>query len=245
MADLASLAAALRAQGQATFRYGLGIGEPRCTDDGWLGVGLTDLDGRRTRVVGVAVSQQIQRRWETMPASGPINGAGLAIVRRFLRRGAKPQERRYDGLEEARRRAPDAPWRDRPLSDDEGQRKRLVDPTWTLDLLTATPDAVRSLSEAEETEPHVEAVLDPAAVTELVAWGLDLRAHDPRHADHVHELTLHVALSNGLPAQVGVCMSKCRETVQPVWHVLEFTAFGVDPDAVDLWDAWARLSSQG
>ncbi len=244
MAELASLAAALRAQGQATFRYGFGLGEPRCTDDGWLGVGLTDLGGRRTRVVGVGVSRQIQRRWETMPASGPINGAGLAIIRRFLRSAAKLQERRYDGLEEARRRAPDAPWRDRPLPDDEGQRKRLVDPTWILGLLTATPGAVRSLSEAEGAESHVEAVLDPAAVTELVPWGLDLRAHDPGHADHVHELSLHVTLSNGLPAQVGVCMPKRLETEQSFWHVLAFTAFGVDPDAVDLWDAWARLSSR-
>ncbi|HEY6780595.1 MAG TPA: hypothetical protein VI111_06540 [Thermoleophilaceae bacterium] len=164
MADLASLAAAFARRGSASFQHGYGLGAPRCTDDGWLGVGVTDLAGRGTRVVQVSVPRQTRRRWETMRGGNPIDRAGNAIVRRAIRRwGGVPQEWRFDGAAMAMRRGPDE----------------------------------------------------------------------------------QVVLAGDEPVRLATLARKASETGEPFWRVLTFTGLGIGPEAVDLWDAWARLSPQG
>lgn len=244
MADLTPLAAAIAAQGTASFQHGFGLGAPRCTADGWLGVGVTDLTSRRTRVVQVSVSRQTRRRWETKRSWNPIEAVGNTVVRRAVRRwGGVPQEWRFDSAGTAVRGGPDEPWRDRTAPDAEPGRRLLIDPTWPLELLAATPAAVRTHSEREhDVERHVDVELDAAAVADLLPAELADAALDPSAREHIGSLSLQVVFAGDHPVRVATLAGKASETGDPLWRVLAFTSLGIDPEAVDLWEAWARLS---
>lgn len=237
MAHLAPLAAAIAAQGTASFQHGFGLGAPRCTADDWLGVGVTDPTSRHTRVVQVGVSRQTRRRWETKRSRNPIEAVGNAVVRRAVRRwGGVPQEWRFDSDGTAVRERLDGPWQDRTAPDADPGRRLLADPTWPIELLAAAPAAVRAYSEREHrAERHVDVELDAAAVADLLPAEL-------ARVEQISSVSIQAVFAGDHPVHVATLARKASETGDPLWRVLAFTGFEIDPEAVDLWDAWARLS---
>lgn len=245
MSELAAFAELLRSKTPVTFQHGFGFGKPRCDPDGWCGVGVTDAAGH-TRVVGMNLPEHILGPLAARRERRPLKRLGLAAVRGVLQRTAgTPTEDRYEGDLVATRRSPDAPWNDVTLPDADGGRKLSNDPTWIVRLLDAEPGALGSRAETSQgSERSIDVTLDPAAVEALLPADEARRATEPGHREPLATLALQITVAGNEPLRIATSTGVSNDTGEPLWRVLELTAFGVDPDAVDLWDAWARLSSQ-
>jgi len=93
----------------ARFRYGWAWGSPELRSDGLRGVGVTDLERRRTRAVGVAIPPQLLSQMRAVPARNPFRWALARLLARRLT-GLRPSEYRFEDGEGWFRTPPREEW---------------------------------------------------------------------------------------------------------------------------------------
>jgi hypothetical protein len=79
----------------ACFRYGWAWGSPELPPDGLRGVGVTDLETRTTRAVGVAIPPRVLRQMNEVSARNPFRWLFYRFLARKLS-DPKPSEYRFE-----------------------------------------------------------------------------------------------------------------------------------------------------
>jgi hypothetical protein len=98
------------ARQNARFRYGWAWGSPELPPDGLRGVGVTDLERRRTRAVGVAIPPRVVRQMNAVSARNPFSWIVFRLLGRKLS-DQSPHEYRFEQGEAWFRTSSSEEWR--------------------------------------------------------------------------------------------------------------------------------------
>ena len=232
--ELLNVLANIQRMGPLYFWHGLSP-EPALTPGGLRGVGVADLNGRRTRVVQVGLPEAslsgLRRR-----SRNPLRAVGLVLMRAVLTKASAAREYQFEGCRVSVRDHGGDPWSDisDPAASAEGPRL-VNDPGWVLDLLRAPERALREIAKDPargggwcyrlRLDFHELSYLLPRAERDQVA------------GRHEAVAAINVLMSaEGQPARVALLPP--RDEINPLWLVVELQEYGVSFDDKDLWAEW-------
>jgi hypothetical protein len=241
--DLREIAARTRRQRTVCFVFGHERGRAELTADGFLGVGIADLERGVSRIVGASLPRHFLRDVDRARRRSRGRRLAIALLKRLFPDMAEVSERRYEAGSVELRKSRSDEWL-KVGAPDGGRTSRpnVNDPTWILRLLDAPAEAIsewRPHQEADECQ--IDFRIDLHRVADVLPANAAQRIATANEGDRMRHVPVRlVVTTEGIPRSVAVSLAVFAETGEESWQVIEFTKFGTDCKEADLWDRWER-----
>jgi hypothetical protein len=168
-----------------------------------------------------------------------VLGKGVAAL-------SAPQEFRFEGEHVAMRGGRDKEWNDKTLDHADSSRRMESDPGWILEVLagaSSPPSTQRATGDRFVAACEFLVAADGIAACLPTPLGERLLEDASRAPDTPLCLQVHLQ-PNGIPTLIALRFPTQARATRPEWDVVEFTSFGVDIRAADVWSLWEAAQRQ-